>query len=197
MPVVYLDSVFLLNAAMDYLLLRGTELLSGVPVGRRRCVLAALFGGSYAAVVFLPGLGGLSAWPGKLLAGLLMAVIAFGGQRRFLRRALLLFALPARALDLSRDELRALFSSLTDAESDALFAETPSIEPPYAAGMLNDEQIDSALGTLNVLRALAGLPEVTGDDELNDIAQHGAVLSAARGEITHAPEPVAGMPDDF
>ena len=122
--------------------------------------------------------------------------------RFFLRRAalimaLLLFALPARALDLSRDELRALFSSLTDAESDALFAETPSIEPPYAAGMLNDEQIDSALGTLNVLRALAGLPEVTGDDELNDIAQHGAVLSAARGEITHAPEPVAGMPDDF
>lgn len=122
--------------------------------------------------------------------------------RFFLRRAalimaLLLFALPARALDLSRDELRALFSSLTDAESDALFAETPSIEPPYAAGMLNDEQIDSALGTLNVLRALAGLPEVTGDDELNDIAQHGAVLSAARGEITHAPEPVASMPDDF
>ena len=89
--------------------------------------------------------------------------------RFFLRRAalimaLLLFALPARALDLSRDELRALFSSLTDAESDALFAETPSIEPPYAAGMLNDEQIDSALGTLNVLRALAGLPEVTGED---------------------------------
>ena len=52
--------------------------------------------------------------------------------RFFLRRAalimsLLLFALPARALDLSRDKLRALFSSLTDAESDALFAETPSI----------------------------------------------------------------------
>ena len=54
MPVVYLDSVFLLNAAMDYLLLRGTELLSGVPAGRRRCVLAALFGGGYAAAVFLP-----------------------------------------------------------------------------------------------------------------------------------------------
>ena len=93
MPVVYLDSVFLLNAAMDYLLLRGTELLSGVPAGRQRCVLAALFGGGYAAAVFLPGLGWLSAWPGKLLAGLLMAVIAFGGQRRFLRRTLLFFAL--------------------------------------------------------------------------------------------------------
>ena len=111
--------------------------------------------------------------------------------------ALLLFALPARALDLSRDELRALFSSLTSAESDALFAETPSLEPPYAAGVLSDEQINSALDTLNVLRALAGLPEVAEDGALNDLAQHGAVLSAVRSEITHAPEPVAGMPDDF
>ena len=111
--------------------------------------------------------------------------------------ALLLFALPARALDLSRDELRALFSSLTSAESDALFAETPSLEPPYAAGALSDEQINSALDTLNVLRALAGLPEVAEDGALNDLAQHGAVLSAVRSEITHAPEPVAGMPDDF
>ena len=93
MTVVYLDSVFLLNALMDYLLLRGTELLSGVPAGRRRCLLAAAFGGGYAAAVFLPGLGWLAAWPGKLAAGLLLAGLAFGGQRRFLRRALLLFAL--------------------------------------------------------------------------------------------------------
>lgn len=118
-------------------------------------------------------------------------------RRAALAMALLLFALPARALDLSRGELRALFSSLTSAESDALFAEAPSLEPPYAAGALSDEQINSALDTLNVLRALAGLPEVAEDSELNDLAQHGAVLSAVRGEITHAPEPVAGMPDDF
>lgn len=111
--------------------------------------------------------------------------------------ALLLCAAPARALDLGRDALRALFSSLTNAESNALFAETPSIEPPYDAGALSDEQIDSAINTLNVLRALAGLPEVAEDGALNDLAQHGAVLSAARGEITHAPEPAAGMPDDF
>ena len=93
MPVVYLDSVFFLNALMDYLLLRGTELLSGLPARRWRCLAAALFGGGYAAAVFLPGLGSLASLPGKLAAGLLMAAIAFGGQRRFLRRALLLFAL--------------------------------------------------------------------------------------------------------
>ena len=122
--------------------------------------------------------------------------------RSFLRRAalimaLLLCALPARALDLSRDELRALFSSLTDAESDVLFAELPSIEPPYAAGMPGDEQIASALDTLSVLRRLAGLDAVTADSTLNDIAQHGAVLSAVRGEITHAPDQPADMPDEF
>lgn len=111
--------------------------------------------------------------------------------------ALLLCAAPARALDLSRDALRALFSSLTSAESDALFAETPSIEPPYAAGALSDEQITSALDTLNALRALAGLPEVARDAALNNIAQHGAALSAARGVITHAPEQSVHMPDDF
>ena len=32
---------------------------------------------------------------------------------------------------------------------------------------------------------------------MNDLAQHGAVLSAARGEVTHAPEQSADMPDDF
>lgn len=122
--------------------------------------------------------------------------------RSFLRRAalvmaLLLCALPARALDLSRSELRALFAALTSAESDALFAETPSIEPPYAAGALSDEQIDSAFDTLNVLRALAGLPEAAEDAELSGIAQHGAVLSAAQGEITHAPDQPGDMPDDF
>ena len=93
MAVVYLDSVFLLNALMDYLLLRGTELLSGIPAARWRCLLAAVFGGGYAAAVFLPGLGWMAAWPGKLAAGFLLAAIAFGGQRRFLRRAILFFAL--------------------------------------------------------------------------------------------------------
>lgn len=42
MTVVYVDSVFVLNAAMDYLLLLLTARLAGVPLRRRRYLLAAL-----------------------------------------------------------------------------------------------------------------------------------------------------------
>jgi len=60
MTVVYVDSVFVLNTVMDYLLLLSTARLTGVPLRRRRYLLAALAGGVYAVAVFLPG-GGF--WP--------------------------------------------------------------------------------------------------------------------------------------
>ena len=93
MTVVYVDSVFLLNGAMDYLLCLVTARLAGVPLRRRRYVLAAMLGGGYAAAVFLPGCGFLASWPVKLAAGVLMALAAFGGEQYLLRLTLLLFAL--------------------------------------------------------------------------------------------------------
>lgn len=93
MTVVYIDSVFLLNAAMDYLLCLVSARLAGVPLRRRRYLLAALAGGVYAVAVFLPGCGFLSAAPIKVAAGLLMALIAYGGEARLLRLTLLFFAL--------------------------------------------------------------------------------------------------------
>lgn len=91
MTVVYVDSVFVLNALMDYFLLLATARLAGAPLRRGRYVLAAVFGGAYAAAVFLPGLSALSAPPGKLAAGVLLALIAYGGGERFFRLTLLLF----------------------------------------------------------------------------------------------------------
>lgn len=92
MTVVYVDSVFVLNAVMDYLLVLVTGRLAGIPLRRRRYILAALLGGAYAVAVFLPGLGFLAEPPVKLAAGVLMALAAFGGEEKFLRLALLLFA---------------------------------------------------------------------------------------------------------
>ena len=89
--VVYVDSVFVLNTVMDYLLLVVTGRLAGVPLRRRRYILAALAGGAYAVAVFLPGLGFLAAPPVKLAAGVLLALAAFGGEERFFRLALLFF----------------------------------------------------------------------------------------------------------
>ena len=61
MTVVYVDSVFVLNAAADYLLLASTASLAGIPLRRVRYVLAGLLGGGYAVAVFLPGMGFLQA----------------------------------------------------------------------------------------------------------------------------------------
>ena len=56
MTVVYVDSVFILNGVMDYLLLLVTARLAGIPLRRRRYLLAALAGAAYAVAVFLPEL---------------------------------------------------------------------------------------------------------------------------------------------
>ena len=90
--VVYVDSVFVLNALMDYLLLLCTGRLAGVPLRRRRYALGAVLGGAYAVAVFLPGCGFLGLLPVKIAAGVVLSVIAFGGEQRLLRLTLLLFA---------------------------------------------------------------------------------------------------------
>lgn len=93
MTVVYIDSVFFLNAAMDYLLCLVTARLAGITLRRVRYALAALAGGVYAAASFFPGCGFLAAGPVKLAAGILMALIAYGREEHLLRLILLLFGL--------------------------------------------------------------------------------------------------------
>lgn len=93
MTVVYIDSVFTLNAVMDYLLLVCTARLAGRPLRRGRYLLAALLGGAYASAVFLPGLSFLSWTPVKIASGVLLAVAAFGGEEKLARLTLLFFAL--------------------------------------------------------------------------------------------------------
>ena len=92
MTVIYIDSVFCLNAAMDYLLFLCTARLAGLTLRRKRYLLAALAGGAYAAAVFLPGGAFLAATPVKLAAGVLLSLVAYGGEERLLRLILLLFA---------------------------------------------------------------------------------------------------------
>ena len=92
MTVVYIDSVFLLNMLMDAIVLLATARLGDISVKRGRCFAAAVLGGCYAAAVFLPCGESLASLPGKLAAGVLMALVAFGGKRRILRKILLFFA---------------------------------------------------------------------------------------------------------
>ena len=92
MTVVYIDLLFLLNLVANYLLLLGTGRVAGVSLRRWRIGLGAGLGAVYAVLLFLPNLEWLSLWPCKILSGILMPLIAYGGERSLLRVIALFFA---------------------------------------------------------------------------------------------------------
>lgn len=95
MTVVYIDMLFLLNFVANYLLLLGAGRVAGALLRRWRIALGAAAGALYAALVFLPHMGWLALWPCKLLSGILMPLIAYGGERRLFRVTLTFFAASA------------------------------------------------------------------------------------------------------
>ena len=93
MTVIYVDTLFLLNGLVDYLLLLAAARLAGEPLARLRFALAAALGGLYAAAIFLPGLAFLARPPCRLAAAVLMVLLAFWQSRRLLRKVVIFFAL--------------------------------------------------------------------------------------------------------
>ena len=93
MTVIYVDTLFLLNAIIDYLLLLSAARLAGEPLRRLRFALGAVLGGLYAVALFLPGLGFLANPLCRLASALLMLLLAYGGGRRLLRQGLLFLLL--------------------------------------------------------------------------------------------------------
>lgn len=93
MQVVYVDTLFLLNLAINYALLLGTGRFSGLPYKRLRLLLAALAGAAYAVAVCIPDLRFLNSAPGKIAAGIAMVLIGFGFGRikQFLKYLFLFF----------------------------------------------------------------------------------------------------------
>lgn len=85
---VYIDTYFVLNLAVDYLILLATAKLRALSVRRWRLGLAALSGALYAVLaLLLPG--GLLALPLMLLVfAALMLLIAFGGTAGLFATAL-------------------------------------------------------------------------------------------------------------
>ena len=89
---VYADEAFLLNGAVDYLLLVCAAKLGGGRMLRLRLALAAVFGGVYAAAALFPALAFLRQLPVKLASLAAMLLIAFGAGRGTLRTGALFFA---------------------------------------------------------------------------------------------------------
>ncbi|MDE6922138.1 MAG: sigma-E processing peptidase SpoIIGA, partial [Oscillospiraceae bacterium] len=95
MTVVYIDLLFLLNLTANYLLLLAAGRMAGAVLVRWRIGLGAAMGALYAALIFLPRLVWLAYWPCKLAAGVLMALVAYGGERYLLRVTVLFFGASA------------------------------------------------------------------------------------------------------
>ena len=93
MTVIYLDTLFFLNALMDYLLLLCSARIAGEELHRLRIALGALLGGAYAAAAVLPGMEFLLQPVFKAGSAVLMVVVGLGASRRLLRQAVIFFAL--------------------------------------------------------------------------------------------------------
>ena len=76
---VYLDELFALNTALNYLLLAGSARLGGGALRRRRLLAAAALGGVYAAAALVPELRFLRAGGMKAAAAALMLVLVIFG----------------------------------------------------------------------------------------------------------------------
>lgn len=84
---IYLDLIFTLNFAVDYVLLRAAASLTGPPPSRWRMIVAAGLGAGYAGMCALPGFRFLNFALWRVIFGAAMAVIAFGISRGAFRRA--------------------------------------------------------------------------------------------------------------
>lgn len=106
MPV-YLDVLMVLNFMVDFLLLLGTNRLSGYPCGVKRTAIAAALGGVYGGICVVPGWTFLAGTFWRLVSLVFMAGIGFGFRREAARRCILFvllsMALGGVAVGLQRD----------------------------------------------------------------------------------------------
>lgn len=86
---VYLDLVVILNFLVDFLLILGTNRLSGHNAHTKRAALGAVLGAVYATACMMPGFSFLGHTLWRLVFLILMSLIAFGWSNGALRRGIL------------------------------------------------------------------------------------------------------------
>lgn len=112
---VYLDLVILLNFGVDFLLLLGTNRLSGYRSHIIRVIFSAGIGGLYAGICMMPGFYFLSNLLWRFISLGLMSVVAFGMDRSAFRRGVvfifLSMALGGLAMGLGKGSISSLLLS--------------------------------------------------------------------------------------
>lgn len=87
---------------------------------------------------------------------------------------------------------------MPDLGKSVSFEEEPSIEAPYSAGKLSDEDLQAGLDAVNLVRYIAGLPDdITLNEDYNSLTQHASVVNAANDQLSHYPFQPADMDSDF
>ena len=106
---IYLDLVMVLNFFVDFLLLLGTNRLSGFPALPWRCAGAALIGAVYSGACILPGFRFLGNLLWRCVSLCVMSVMAFGLNQSIWKRGgiflLLTMAMGGVAMRLGRGDL--------------------------------------------------------------------------------------------
>lgn len=109
---VYVDGVMAVNFVVDFLLLLGTNHLSGIPSDKKRLALAALLGAMYSGWCLLPDFRFLGNLIWRLVCLGLMGILAFGWERSALKRSgiflFLSLALGGLAISLGKANSRTL-----------------------------------------------------------------------------------------
>lgn len=109
---IYLDLLVILNFLVDFLLLLGTNRLSGFPLDPGRCALAAALGSLYSGLCLLKGFYFLGNILWRLVCLGLMGSLAFGWNWGAWKRTgvflLLSLALGGMAVSLGRQDFLAL-----------------------------------------------------------------------------------------
>ena len=98
---------------------------------------------------------------------------------------------------LSKEEIVQLLEQASSTLPNPVLTEEPSIHAPYATGAVDHQALEAAAQRLNVLRRLAGVPQVQLDDSLSENAQYGAVLLAHLGTLNHTPAKPSDMDNSF
>jgi len=95
-------------------------------------------------------------------------------------------------------EIKAKWQQYKPKTATKIFVETPIVTTPYRAGALTPEFLANGLNTFKFVRYLAGLSEnIVYTGELNDLGQHGAVILAKLGQLTHTPSKPSDMDQAF
>lgn len=90
---VYLDLIVILNFIVDFLLILGTNRLTGHSPGIKKATYAALLGGIYAGFCLLPEFRFLGNRLWRLVFLLLISIVAFGCDRNAVQRGAVFFLL--------------------------------------------------------------------------------------------------------